>query len=600
MSDEMDIEAQRAIPHRSTVFAHSPFAFAPGQGLYQAVNRQLNLGANIVPISAAPNDIPGTFLKDEDDNMDGSFSSRVTTERLQLEFRANDSQERAHGESHIISSVWQVRDAHVTGEIPLLSGSLHARGIRDHTQRHTRGENFPSSPGVVGRESLQKATSPQPTAHHKTPSSHIPASGGLPNVSSRHSHNFRDSSHASGGNVPVPEVPNNGGGHNNIPASRDDILELRKDMREFGHQMGRFADALETWVSKQTREHEANHHDAHTPPNGMKPTETRGDDGGDDGSTADTEDHTPLIPTRARKKTTGFPKPRAPDAVSLAREVQHHARLLMNRESSGSPFDPQFLASESEVLEYTPSSGYCCTADNFRPDLDSPPGSPWNKSVIRVFVNSFLEMGLYTCTDRDEIATAFQTHLKHLRRIYQKNIMSDLEVDQQKRVAKRAERQRNLYHRRLESAAKHSELRRHVGILMDLGISSMSSDESEHENGVTEYRVLIKPWRNPILTPWLRTFDAAYRKSRLGPGNTSTRGAHPHLRIASQKVDASRSAQGGLPINAYNPRWLETLSDFELDVLSPKSSPYNFSHTASIMMMAQSHNGDHHKTRPYV
>ncbi|OBZ66301.1 hypothetical protein A0H81_13818 [Grifola frondosa] len=380
---------------------------------------------------------------------------------------------------------------------------------------------------------------------------------------------------------------------NPVPASRADILELREDIQEVGRNLGRFADAIMTLVSKESLPQHRNDRE--------KGTNVTAMDVDDEGSEGDVDDTIPSSPRRHPRKAAAIPRHRSEDSITLSKDVQRHARLLMDRESPDSAFDPKYMATREEVLAFDPSRGYCCTADNFRPDLVSPPGTPWNKSVAKVFVRSFLDEDIYLCSDPDLITAAFRSHLKYLRKVFDKREnLSDLEIVFHKRVAKRTERKRNLFYRRFEVAANHSDLRRHLRILQDLGIDGMSSDESEHENGVTQYRVLVKPWRNPLLTPWLRIFDAAYRQDRLNGCNQSTRGAQPHLRLASQKVDYSRPAVSHLPANAYNLKWLKSLSQFDLESLSPKRLEYDFSHTPSMMEMAQSYNGDHHKSRRYV
>ncbi|OBZ77588.1 hypothetical protein A0H81_02217 [Grifola frondosa] len=376
--------------------------------------------------------------------------------------------------------------------------------------------------------------------------------------------------------VPVDhDIEMSHGDHNPIPATRADILELRQDLKDIGFP-------LDTPQSQWKR-----------PPTAM-------DVDGDDGDNADVEDVPPPRPrVEQARKAKAITKHRSDNALSLSRDVQQHARFLMNRESSDSPFDIAFMASEEDVSAFNPFNGYCCTAADFRPDLRSPPGTPWNKSVTKVFVKSFIEEGIYSCTDAHMIEVAFQTHLKYLRTLHQRAGISKLENTARKRAAKRAERKRNLFYRRFEVAANHTDLQRHLGILQDLGVDGMSSDESEHENGVIQYRVLIKSWRNPVLTPWLRTFDAAYRKDRLSGPSQSTRGAHPHLRLASQKVDL-RAPVIRLPFNAYNYEWLKGLSAFELESLAPQHREYEFLHTPAMMELAQAFDGDHHKSRPYV
>jgi hypothetical protein len=46
--------------------------------------------------------------------------------------------------------------------------------------------------------------------------------------------------------------------------------------------------------------------------------------------------------------------------------------------------------SVDEIREFNPSQGECCTASNFRLNLEGTASDSWNKSVTRVFVNNFL------------------------------------------------------------------------------------------------------------------------------------------------------------------------------------------------------------------
>src|ERR1700722_10465356 len=99
-------------------------------------------------------------------------------------------------------------------------------------------------------------------------------------------------------------------------------------------------------------------------------------------------------------------------------------------------------------------------------------------------------------------------------------------------------------------------------MLTYLGLDGMSSDESDHENGLPQYRILIKPWRHPALTPWLHVFDALHHQSRFRPVDRTTRGAQPHLRVVSSKQDGNHAAVSQLPVNAYNPTWLANLPEY--------------------------------------
>lgn len=112
----------------------------------------------------------------------------------------------------------------------------------------------------------------------------------------------------------------------------------------------------------------------------------------------------------------------------------------------------------------------------------------------------------------------------------------------------------------------YPELNTHLQILRELGPHGMSSDESDHQsNGMRRYRILAKPWRNPMLGPWLRVFDKLYRIARLGAS-----GADVHRRMPSDVTSDRRPAVRGLPHNAYNPDWLKKVTDHDRRVFSIK------------------------------
>ena len=120
-------------------------------------------------------------------------------------------------------------------------------------------------------------------------------------------------------------------------------------------------------------------------------------------------------------------------------------------------------------------------------------------------------------------------------------------------------------------------------MLLRLGIDSISSDESDHENGVPMFHITIVPWRNPALTPWLRALDAIHRMARFGPIMHNTRGSPPRERFDSGLVSRNnRRAPRGLPINAYDPEWLARLPSWHRQDLGA-IPPYPFEHSAAVL-----------------
>ncbi|RPD72403.1 hypothetical protein L226DRAFT_449638, partial [Lentinus tigrinus ALCF2SS1-7] len=238
------------------------------------------------------------------------------------------------------------------------------------------------------------------------------------------------------------------------------------------------------------------------------------------------------------------------------------------------------LPSEQDVKDYDPNSGPCCTTHNFRPDLTATPGTPWNKSAIGVFVEAYMEEGTVKCDDPDIIEAYFKRHLQYL--IYQFKHTSDSEEVKKARKCthRRQERRRGLFHRRLETAQNNADLKGHVYMLQRLGPEGMSSDESEVENGVKVYKVLVKKWRNPDLVEWFKVFDSIARMERTNVINgMDGRGAPYRERIRSTKDDDKCSPVGRLPPNAYNSTWFDDLNKFSQARINVLKKAYSFTHT---------------------
>lgn len=125
-------------------------------------------------------------------------------------------------------------------------------------------------------------------------------------------------------------------------------------------------------------------------------------------------------------------------------------------------------------------------------------------------------------------------------------------------------------------------MQRHVYILQRLGREGMSSDESDFSNGVKQFRILKKLWREPKLTAWLRVFDSIAREKRINPVTETTRGAEPRQRFESGKYDNSSPPVGQLPWNAYSQTWYQNLTAYAQKRLQARKKTYDFSHTPGI------------------
>jgi hypothetical protein len=94
------------------------------------------------------------------------------------------------------------------------------------------------------------------------------------------------------------------------------------------------------------------------------------------------------------------------------------------------------------------------------------------------------------------------------------------------------------------------ELCPHLDILSRLGVDVMSSDESAHEDGRPQFRVLRKPWQNVALTRWLRVIDVMYRHNKYSPARGSVRGNPFRVWFESTRVGGGHAVPR-LPKNTY-------------------------------------------------
>ncbi|KAI5990973.1 hypothetical protein EDD15DRAFT_2169745 [Pisolithus albus] len=269
--------------------------------------------------------------------------------------------------------------------------------------------------------------------------------------------------------------------------------------------------------------------------------------------------------------------------------IREHALALMKRENKHSPFTN--VPNRAEVISYTKGTQCpCCTADNFRVDLNDTPASAWNTSASHVFAASFHDA--YPGCDRSlkTIFDAWVVHFNYLRQVYAKQQMVareeqarvlDLasgytnEQDYKSPLAgihsvhRRRERKLQLYNRRLRTAHRHSgSYPSAVSVVQQLGPTGMSSDESEHDVGHGEriYHITRKTWRSAAVTDALRVLDKLHLRMRYQEQWNATAGAWPHLRTPSSQV-SNRKPLSGLPKNFYAQDYISSLTSEGLDDL---------------------------------
>jgi len=143
-----------------------------------------------------------------------------------------------------------------------------------------------------------------------------------------------------------------------------------------------------------------------------------------------------------------------------------------------------------------------------------------------------------------------------------------------------------LFQRRRNIAKLVKPLTGHLGILDALGDDGMSTDESfvDPDTHQTTYKVTKPEWRHPDLHNWLKVFNQLHHRSHIESWSLDKRGTFPHIRARSQKVHRKSHVPTGLPIDTYDPKWIESRECLYLDhVLCPqREQRYDFIHSSDV------------------
>ena len=118
----------------------------------------------------------------------------------------------------------------------------------------------------------------------------------------------------------------------------------------------------------------------------------------------------------------------------------------------------------------------------------------------------------------------------------------------------------------------------------------MSGDETDRGGrqpirGQRKFLVTQPHWRSQEVTKWLRVMDNLYKVYRFSSNGRASRGNWVRQRIDLGRVDFHRPPVTGLPENFYDKRWLQGLSQEEVDYLGVQPS-VNLEHSARVLRYA--------------
>ncbi|KAJ3563555.1 hypothetical protein NP233_g8866 [Leucocoprinus birnbaumii] len=199
--------------------------------------------------------------------------------------------------------------------------------------------------------------------------------------------------------------------------------------------------------------------------------------------------------------------------------------------------------------------------------------TPWNQRLCWLLAQSFLEEGQWPDYTTHNTQKAFMTHLVTLHRNYKKRSAPDdietrIEARRRQTTNNQSQRQRQLRHRRAEAAhyftAGEPAMQKFDDLWKKMSKDTCSGDEAESdpETHATRYVIKTPKWRNSLVTPWFRAWDALSISFRYGSdGKLLGPGQFPRIRISPSDEIEDRDAKAppGLPRNFYDDDWYQSL-----------------------------------------
>ncbi|KAI9436902.1 hypothetical protein H4582DRAFT_2058377 [Lactarius indigo] len=240
--------------------------------------------------------------------------------------------------------------------------------------------------------------------------------------------------------------------------------------------------------------------------------------------------------------------------------------------------------------EHTGHGAKACDAmtTDFMINIVGKPKSPWNVTAGRVFAEHLIKKIGYGNTQemRKAIEKAFSNRIKSLQSHHKRDKLPLVERAIEKSRHSRQQCKYQLFQCRHGVVKIYDPLRKHLPFLDSLGPDGMSSDKSAVEPSTNRqtYTVIKPDWQHPDLHSWLKVLDQLHHQHHIMSWGVNKRGALPHIHVGFQKVHNKLHAPPGLPINAYNPIWLNSREVLYLKhVLCPKAEPYTFSHSSDVI-----------------
>ncbi|KAH9022221.1 hypothetical protein EDB85DRAFT_2151902 [Lactarius pseudohatsudake] len=265
---------------------------------------------------------------------------------------------------------------------------------------------------------------------------------------------------------------------------------------------------------------------------------------------------------------------RADEDKVLAKLIRDELALLLSASPPyGSTPSPSRLSAFASEWENSGHGVNTCetTAADFMVDIAGDPKSPWNVSAGRAFAVYLIEKAGRDDTPemRKVIEKAFNSRVKSLKSHWKRDMLPQAAKVAEWSKHNRKQRKYQLFQRCREIVKLYDPLKKHLEVMDALGADRMSSDESSFDPHTI--------------------FDDLHHRNHINAFVLDKRGMFMHIRTGSQKVRQAQYAPPGLPVNAYDPNWLQSKTALSLKhELHPKEYPYDFNHSPEVIALLTS------------
>lgn len=286
----------------------------------------------------------------------------------------------------------------------------------------------------------------------------------------------------------------------------------------------------------------------------------------------------------------------------------HTAIMLGIKNLKRDPVPDPPSTEDIELFIETGRRGPSKLPGKWRPDLNGPRKSAWNKAAVRRFRRSFLKSGQYGDWTAEQVEKGIWVHMETLRARYRdqtgqrskdERLLDNIRAARSSRVKSvgfqcsshsqkiRIYRPPQLIQQRLTACAYDEDLSTCLPYIKKLAEEGgMSGDESDNRRagkykGQAKYFRVRPIWRAPAISSWLDLIDKVYVAYRFQQNHRATPGNWIRKRYDTNRVDANAQAVPGLPQNFYDKDWLKTLNRKQEKRLN-MAPPVNLKHSRHI------------------